>query len=267
MNRPAARLILTLTLLSLTQAQYYYPTPYTPYAPYSPYTPYTSPYLTNTSPYTSTATPYAKSYANTSATYDPLTGCIDVNSTLAAQVGSITLASDPINRHIVNASCQNVFNLSANMNNVINSATGNAVNVPSSGNASKSAKGGSGLLGGLLGGVLGTVGGLLQAVLNLVNGLVGGLVQQNCTPADGVVYRPTATAVSVVDVEVCFNPNSQVIVNVKTGAYAQVDANQAAALAGLMNSLASASGNVEVQTPVGTINVNNSVAVQQGNIN
>lgn len=196
-------------------------------------------------------TQYAVSKGNTTATYNPTTGCVMINSVLAAQVGSITYVDQ---YDVVTASCQNLLNLASNMQNVIGSTGGTStVNDANQ----------SGLLGGLLNGVVGglfnTVGGVLKAVMGLVNGIVGNTVAQACQPQEHVVYTPASNATSSINTVLCFNPGTKVIINVRTGATAQLTDSQATTLTGMMNALAAAAGDVQIQTPVGNYDVNNNV--------
>lgn len=181
----------------------------------------------------------ASSKLNSSA----LNGCIRINAALAAQVADISQISDQISSGIVSDQCQNLLDLADSLNGVISGVTDQVISLTSGG-----LLGGLGL-GNLLGGLLNTVQQLLASVLSLVTNLVGNLLQTTCGVADDVLSQLDGNQLNSKDlanINICFNPQLSVLINVATGAYTQLNATQAQIMAQLMNSVcASTSSNVQ----------------------
>ena len=205
-------------------------------------------------------TTYGIATATTTAVYNPLTGCVDINSTLAAQVGTVTSIFDPVNKDKVSQQCLSVYRLSMAMDKVINNKTPTSLQMDKLKVYIKARANSYGsFVTKMMGSFMNMFNKAFDNLVKSVDNVIDGTVIKKCGSSDGLIYTPTANAVSTSDADVCFNPGDKVIVNIKTGAYVQLDGEESILMTGLMNNLAYASSDVEVQSPVGLSNVNNRV--------
>ena len=179
-----------------------------------------------------------------------LNGCVRINPALAAQISDIhELLDSAVSGQTINEACDAVSDLSSSLDGLLNGVVDGVLAPVVTG-----LLGGLGLggLGNLVNGVLGTVTSLLSSVLSLVNNIVDNLLGTTCGLTSDVVNQIHLTDTDInalTNVNLCFNPNLLLLVNLKNNAFKQLTMTQAQALVELINRLAAAS-NPNVQLAI-----------------